>query len=310
LAEISSALYRAGHGEPLVLLHGFMGTWRHWSPVLADLVPRFEVIAPTLAGHDGGPRFEGDGEVTIAQGGDSLERHLDQLGVGTAHFVGNSMGGALAIELARRGRARSVVALAPAGGWRPESDEGRRLARLFTRQRWLARAAAPWLPTLARRPIVRQIAMRDVMRHGEQVAPPDVVDIARGSIRCAIFDRVLLALRSGSAVFEGLDQVAAPTLVAWPRHDHILPMGRHSHRFREEIPGVEYRVLEAVGHVPMWDDPRLVVDTIRRFAERHAAPAEAGARARRSSFVRARSCANSRLTAPTSGPGASATAGS
>jgi pimeloyl-ACP methyl ester carboxylesterase len=270
----SPALYRAGQGEPLVLLHGFMGTWQHWHPVLADLVPRFEVIAPTLAGHHGGPPFEGP-EASIAAGGDSLEEHLDELDVDTAHFVGNSMGAALALEVAKRGRARSVVAIAPGGGWHRGSGEDHRLVRVFSRQRWLARASAPWLARLAHRPVVRRIAMRDVMRHGEQVPPPDVVDIVQGSLGCAIFHPVLDALRSGRAIFERLEEVAAPTLIAWPEHDRILPRSRHSQRFREEIPGAEFRLLEGVGHVPMWDDPRLVVTTIRDFAEHHAAPPKA-----------------------------------
>src|SRR5207249_11037378 len=50
---LSPSLYRAGAGEQLVLLHGATGSWRHWRPVLADLVPHFEVIAPTLPGHAG-----------------------------------------------------------------------------------------------------------------------------------------------------------------------------------------------------------------------------------------------------------------
>lgn len=249
-----------------------MGTWAHWRPVLADLVPRFEVVAPTLAGHDGGPPFE-ETENTLAAAADSLERHLDELGVETAHLVGNSMGGALAIELAKRGRARSVVALSPGGGWRHEEGEGARLARVFARQRRLAQTAAPRLPMLARLSAVRRLAMRDVMRHGEQVPPADVVDMVHASLRCSIFDRGIQAIRSGTALLEDLDRVAAPTLVAWPRHDRMLPMERHAQRFRDEIPGVEFRVLEGVGHVPMWDDARLVVETIRGFVECHVAAA-------------------------------------
>src|ERR1700727_821399 len=134
MAEISSSLYRAGDGEPVLLLHGFTGHWRHWRPVLADLVARYEVIAPTLAGHNGGPAYpSGMSLKKVADAGDSLERHLDELGVGTAHFVGNSMGGSLALELAKRGRARSVVAIAPAGGWTPGDGESQRLGRFFAR---------------------------------------------------------------------------------------------------------------------------------------------------------------------------------
>src|ERR1700733_7678317 len=135
MSEISSSLYRAGEGEPVVLLHGFTGHWRHWKPVLADLVARYEVIAPTLSGHQGGPAYPSGMRLEkVADAGDSLERHLDELGVGTAHFVGNSMGGSLAIELAKRGRARSVVAFSPGGGWEPDGPEPERIARFFARQ--------------------------------------------------------------------------------------------------------------------------------------------------------------------------------
>ena len=123
MAELSPALYRAGAGEPLVLIHGFTATWRCWLPVLGLLAPRFEVIAPTLHGHDGGPPSP-PGAETLAQAADHFESLLDALGVGTAHLAGNSLGGALALELAKRGRARSVVAISPGGGWE-EDDRAR-----------------------------------------------------------------------------------------------------------------------------------------------------------------------------------------
>lgn len=281
-SEISPALYRAGDGEPLVLLHGFMGTWRQWRPVLADLVAHFEVIAPTLAGHYGGPPYD-QTENTLTAAGASLERHLDELRIDQAHLVGNSMGGALVLELAKRGRALSVVAFSPGGGWSSESGEGERLARLFARQRRLARAFAPVVPGVIRHPLVRRPAMRDVMCHGELVPPADVVEMMRAALECSVFGEVLDALRSGKALLEGLDRIAAPTLIAWPRRDRMLPLDRHAKRFRTEIPGVEFRVLEGVGHVPTWDDPHLVARVILDFATRHAYHSEAG---RKSDAVR------------------------
>src|ERR1700684_1366639 len=152
MGEISPALYRAGSGEPLVLLHGFTGAWHHWRPLLGELAARYEVIAPTLAGHDGGPPFPIDLPMTFAAAADSIESHLDELGVGTAHVVGNSMGGGLALELAKRGRARSVVALAPAGGWSEGDGEAQRLARFFARQIRVTRATARSIPTIMKRP--------------------------------------------------------------------------------------------------------------------------------------------------------------
>lgn len=272
MAEISSSLYRAGEGEPVVLLHGFTGHWRHWKPVLAELVARYEVIAPTLAGHNGGPPFPGGvGLETIADAGDSLERHLDELGVGTAHLVGNSMGGALAIELARRGRARSVVAISPGGGWEPGSPEPERIARFFARQMRMVRASRKQIPRLMRRPGARRLAMRDIMRHGELIAPADAIAMSLDPLGCTVVDAVLASLRAGRGHLEDLDQVAAPTLIAWAELDRILPLATCSARFKREIPGAEFRVLPRVGHVPMWDDTRLVVQTISDWVAAHDA---------------------------------------
>jgi pimeloyl-ACP methyl ester carboxylesterase len=270
VAEISSALYRAGEGEPVVLLHGFTGHWRHWKPLLADLVARYEVIAPTLSGHKGGPAYPaGVGLERVADAGDSLERHLDELGVGTAHLVGNSMGGALAIELAKRGRARSVVTLSPGGGWALGGNEPERIARFFARQMRMIRASHRQIPRLMARPGARRFALRDIMRHGELVAPADAVQLSLDPLGCTVVNDVLRSLRAGRGHVEDLDQIAVPTLVAWAELDRILPLATCSVRFRREIPNVEFRVLPRVGHVPMWDDTRLVVETITGWVDAH-----------------------------------------
>jgi pimeloyl-ACP methyl ester carboxylesterase len=271
-AEISSSLYRAGQGEPVVLLHGFTGHWRHWRPVLADLVARYEVIAPTLSGHRDGPVYpSGMGLERVADAGDSLERHLDELGIGTAHLVGNSMGGSLAIELAKRGRARSVVAFSPGGGWELGGPEPERIARFFARQMRIIRLTHRHVPRLMRRPGARRLAMRDIMRHGELISPPDAVDLSLDPLACTVVDDVLGSLRAGRAHVQDIDQVAVPTLIAWAERDRILPLATCSARFRREIPDVEFRVLPGVGHVPMWDDTRLVVTTITDWVDAHRA---------------------------------------
>jgi pimeloyl-ACP methyl ester carboxylesterase len=273
MAEISSSLYRAGEGEPVVLLHGFTGHWRHWKPVLADLVARYEVIAPTLSGHNGGPAYPSGVRLEkVADAGDSLERHLDELGIGTAHFVGNSMGGALAIELAKRGRARSVVAISPGGGWELGGPEPERIARFFARQMWMVRASRKQIPRLMRRPGARKLALRDIMRHGGLISPPDAVDLSLDPLGCTVVNDVLSSLRAGRGHVEDLDQVAAPTLIAWAELDRILPLATCSARFKREIPNAEFLVLPGVGHVPMWDDTRLIVKTITDWVAAHPAP--------------------------------------
>ncbi|HEY7891009.1 MAG TPA: alpha/beta hydrolase [Solirubrobacteraceae bacterium] len=276
MTEISPALYRAGSGEPVLLLHGFTGTWHHWRPVLGELVARYEVIAPTLAGHDGGPQFALETQLSFATATDSLEHHLDELGVGTAHIVGNSMGGALALELAKRGRARSVVALAPAGGWTEGDGEAQRVGRFFARQLRVTRAIGARVATVMRRPSTRRFALRDIMRRGELVAPADAVDLALTSLRCEVSARAIAALAADEGlVLKDLEQIACPVLLGLSQFDRVLPAERHGPRLRREIPGVETRTLAGCGHLPMWDDTRLVVRTISEFVDRHTAPASA-----------------------------------
>ena len=84
---------------------------------------RHDVLAPTLAGHAGGPPIES--EITDAVLADGVERAMDEAGFATAHIVGNSLGGYVALQLAARGRAETVAALAPAGGW-AQGDESYR----------------------------------------------------------------------------------------------------------------------------------------------------------------------------------------
>jgi pimeloyl-ACP methyl ester carboxylesterase len=107
-----------GTGEPMLLLHPFMmsqNVWKGVAPRIAD-TGRYEVFAPTMLGHNGVPR--GPFFLDSASLADDVERRMDALGWGTAHVVGNSLGGWVAFELERRGRARTLTGIAPAGGWR------------------------------------------------------------------------------------------------------------------------------------------------------------------------------------------------
>lgn len=268
MPEISPALYRAGEGEPLVLIHGFTATWRCWLPVLGELVPRFEVIAPTLHGHDGGtPLPPSDTPHSLGRAADLLEEHLDQLGVTTAHLAGNSMGGALALELAKRGRARSVVGISPSGGIDPsDTAAAQRVIKVFARMQKTTKQSLPFLPKVVARPGLRRLAFRDVMTRGHQVPADEALQMARSSVACSVVEDVYQVLREGKSPVLGLDQIDVPVLITWGAKDRILPIDSHSPRLRREIPGLEFRIHPGIGHTPMWDDPGLIASTIGDFA--------------------------------------------
>jgi pimeloyl-ACP methyl ester carboxylesterase len=154
-------------GGPLVLLHGLGMSARVWDGVLPMLDRRHAVVAPTALGHRGGAAPVRR-PVTIADLVDDLERALDELGLEQPHVAGNSLGGWMAIELARRGRARTVCALSPAGTWTAGSREqtaGVRRIRRLTRTTRFGQA----LP-LMRSGTVRRLALHDIAQHGDRLS--------------------------------------------------------------------------------------------------------------------------------------------
>ncbi|HXP98517.1 MAG TPA: hypothetical protein VN845_00460, partial [Solirubrobacteraceae bacterium] len=91
--------------------------------------------------------------------------------------------------------------------------------------------------------------------------------------RCPVAGKAIQAARADEGLsLQDLDRIACPVLLASPEFDRILPAERHAPRLRREIPGVESRMLPGCGHVPMWDNTRLVVKTISEFVDRHVSP--------------------------------------
>ena len=79
--------HRGGSGTPLVCVHGFTEAWRTWDLVLPALERDHDVLAPTLAGHAGGPPLGDDASATAIV--DGVERAMDEAGFERAHIAGN-----------------------------------------------------------------------------------------------------------------------------------------------------------------------------------------------------------------------------
>ncbi|GAA4940750.1 pimeloyl-ACP methyl ester carboxylesterase [Actinomycetospora succinea] len=251
--------------EPLVLLHGASMSARAWEPVRAALEAHHEVLVPTMAGHRGGAAWPDGTPVGVAGIVDDVETLMDAAGMPTAHLVGNSLGGWVALELARRGRARSVVALSPAGGW----GNGWDLRRLVWSFRLgSALAGSTTLRTAARRPWMRRLLLARVLERGDRVPTEDVGELFDDLAGCVILRELLdgAAEHGGVAPF---DDLPCPVRVAWSGRDRLIPWRRHGVALRERLPGAEFVRLPRVGHVPMWDDPDLVVDAVLGVTTAH-----------------------------------------
>jgi pimeloyl-ACP methyl ester carboxylesterase len=259
--------HRAGKGEPLLLLHGFTANADAWKPVLPALERHHEVVVVTFHGHMGGPPMpEGFGH-SMAESTDLAAASLDAEGIDKVHVVGNSLGGWLALELARRGRALSAVAISPGGGWEPGSSEQRRLTKLFKRIRALLRVGGPLAPILARFAASRRFALRDIVAHAERMSPADARVMIEAAWRCDAFDGVMEAMTREPAP-EPMDPIPCPIRLVWGTADKMLPIGRYSDRWRRILPGAEWVELDGAGHCPMFDDPDGVARAILEVTNR------------------------------------------
>ncbi|HEY2207518.1 MAG TPA: alpha/beta fold hydrolase [Pseudonocardia sp.] len=254
----ATAAFRQGTGSPVVLLHGVTMSWRAWRPVLPFLVGRHDVFAPTLPGHRGGPELVPGDQPGLAALVDEVERQLDDAGIDTAHLVGNSLGGWVALELARRGRAMSVVGLSPAGTWKARRD----LIRLLFMFRMAHMAlGSPQLGALARTGPLSRAAMKRTMERPGNIPRDELAEMLDDASEC----RMMAALLSGEARLElmhDFDVALCPVHIAWSGKDKVIPYGRYGRPMQDTVRGAEFSVLPGVGHVPMYDDPRLVARTI------------------------------------------------
>lgn len=248
----------------MVLLHGVSMSGRVWRPVLPLLTPHHDVFVPTLAGHRGGPLPAPGDHPGISTVVDLLCRQLDEAGFDTPHVVGNSLGGWVALELARRGRARSVTAISPAGAWRSPRD----LTQLLLMFRFAHLSlGTPAMAMLARFPRLQSTSLRRLMVHPERVPAGEMVELMADFAQCPLFD----ALATGAATLhqiEELDIAHCPVHIAWAGKDRLIPYRRFGHPMRDIVRGAEFSTLPGVGHVPMYDDPHLVARTILTMTSR------------------------------------------
>ena len=160
---------RAGAGEPLVLLHGLGSSRRSWDPVLPGLVGEREVIAVDLPGYGDSPLDRTRPGHTPGDLADSVAGLLDDLGLATAHLGGNSLGGWVALEMAKRGRARTVTAFSPAGLWQRSAPAYIRAS--LRQSRVNARIVHRLAPNAPRTRLARALLPAGPARPGERALP-------------------------------------------------------------------------------------------------------------------------------------------
>jgi pimeloyl-ACP methyl ester carboxylesterase len=240
--------HRSGSGEPLLLIHGLGSQWQVWSPMIPALARERDVIAIDLPGFGSSPAL--DREPTPYALTDAVAAHLDQLGIDRPTVAGNSLGGLISLELARRGRARNVVAICPAGFALPR--ERKWSTARFRAEVPIARRIVRRRPDLVRNPIARTPLFAGFMAYPWRVPPDEAVEMFRNLASCPGFDATLDALEFFT--FQGGDEIDVPVTIVWGNRDYLL-LPRQAERAARVIPAARLVRVRGAGHVPTYDQP-------------------------------------------------------
>src|SRR6195952_2207176 len=262
-----------GTGEPILMLHPFLcsqAVWRTVADQLAD-TGQYEGFAPTMVGHNGGRRATG-WFMDTADLVDDVERRMDQLGWGTAHVVGNSLGGWVAFELERRGRARSLTAIAPAGGWGQHSATKYETVLKFLLGGPALIAARLLGPRILALPFARRFAPWPVSGPADGPSHPDLVALVDDATHCTAYVQLLVTTLRLPGLLE-LANVAAPTQLVLCEKDRVFPTPRGNKYLIDNLPADPKGIrLQGLGHIPMLEAPGRVTELIADFVDAHTEP--------------------------------------
>ncbi|MFT4246535.1 MAG: alpha/beta fold hydrolase [Pseudomonas sp.] len=246
---ITVSWHEAGQGEPLLLLHGSgpgVSAWSNFQRNLPVFARSFRTIMPDLPGFgaSGLPALDEYYPTLAARW---IARLMDHLEIGAAAFTGNSMGGAVAAELAvlHPERVRRM-ALIGSGGlsvglFGPEPSEG--FLRLFeflgdpTRERMIA-----WVRTMVYDPArITDELIDERMRNA-------LADGVIGRMKAIFGTLADPRLRAGKPpLWTRAASIATPTLLLWGRDDRTLPY-EQAHYANRWLPEVELHTFSRCGH--------------------------------------------------------------
>jgi pimeloyl-ACP methyl ester carboxylesterase len=250
--------------EPIVFVHGLGGCWQNF----LENIPRAAAEGRRAIGVD----LPGFGfsempreDISISGYGRCVNALLDQLDVESAVFVGNSMGGFIAAEVAIQfpARAARIVLVSAAGVTTSDLASGpilagaRVVAAVATRT-----AAAAATERIVRRRHLKHAAYHSFIRHPTRLRSELLYEITRGSGRPGFMDALRAIIDYDFR--DRLPEISCPTLIVWGTHDMLVPESDAS-EFERLIDGSRKTIFEDTGHMAMIERPQTFNDCLIEF---------------------------------------------
>jgi pimeloyl-ACP methyl ester carboxylesterase len=258
--ELATYERTRGRGAPVVLIHGFGGDKETWL-LFAPYLRRRPLILVDLPGH--GASSPVDGSYANARAmRDALVGLHDARGIRRAHLAGNSMGGGVALWLARHHRERvaSLALVASAAPELAESELTRALARgenLLIPRAGTAADDERFVRMMVEKPPRVPRAVQRYVAARRAAARPVLEELFRGYAASDPADTLQPA---------DVDAIAQPTLIVHGEKDRIISPDT-ARMLHARLPQSRLEILDGIGHVPQLEAPHAVA----RLVERHLA---------------------------------------
>ncbi|GAC1531237.1 MAG: alpha/beta fold hydrolase [Acidimicrobiales bacterium] len=268
----------AGSGPAVVLIHGLAGSSPSWREVMPQLAQHHTVIAPDLLGH--GESAKPRGDYSLGAYADGIRDLLVALGIEHATFVGHSLGGGIAMQLAYQFPERCErLVLVASGGLGREVNTVLRLVSIPGSELILdlvlnrrIHDVAGWVGSVIRRTGFRlDRSATEMWRSYSTLATHSgrqafvhtvrsVIDVSGQRVSAA--DRLYLA-------------GGVPTMIVWGDRDGIIPV-EHAYDAHDLIPGSRLEILEGAGHFLPFEDADRFLPILEDFlaTTRAAVPSE------------------------------------
>ena len=265
---------RRGHGEPVVLLHGWPGFWYDWRRVIVPLAEEVDVMALDFRGFGDSDKPEGNPTelYTADRLGADVLALLDHLGVGRFVVVGHDTGAVIAQVLARTipERVCALVLFNPphsAIGDKPQESASQR-------ESWYHHFhALPWSDQLVGfSRATTELYLRHFYDHWvgnkDSVRPEEfeaIVDaFARpGALRASFgWYRATYEEETDPSARATKDPILLPTVVRWGERDPVKPAA-WAEGIEQTFPDLDFRFVPGVGHFVPFEAPEETVTAIR-----------------------------------------------
>jgi 4,5:9,10-diseco-3-hydroxy-5,9,17-trioxoandrosta-1(10),2-diene-4-oate hydrolase len=242
-----------GSGPPVMLLHGAGGGGIMWSPVLSLLSRRFRTLAPDIIGFGESAKPSAPYDKPFFS--QWLRRLLDALQIPAISLIGNSLGGAIAIQFALDypKRVRNLILVCSGG--------------LGMRQMpFTALAAMFWVHVAPSRRSVKRL-LRYLFYDSEKMPDSDQVAYLAESIRSPGGRRVFWRGKwKPIAPFapRQLQRLGLPTLLVWGANDRLVPLV-NARQSQPNFANAQLAVIKNAGHAPFFEEPEAFYHILRAF---------------------------------------------